>query len=212
MPRTENELLDAVRRGDTAALGDLLELYQHRIFNCCLRMSGNRDDAAELCQDTMLKVIEHIRDFHGNSRFSTWALRIAMNLCISHLRKRKLRQTTSLDAERGNPDGSDQSAMLRQEIADNREPAAEWNVQQKELLAHLQTAMACVEDDFRAVLVLRDIEEMDYGQIAEVLAIPAGTVKSRLFRARLALRHEMLKLVPPPRKDAAVAATDTPTS
>lgn len=213
MPRPETQILDDVRRGDMAALGELLELYQHRVFNTCLRMVGNRDDAAELTQEAMLKAIEHVHDFHGQSRFSTWILRIGMNLSISHLRKRKLRQTTSIDAERTTAGSTDQTTSLRQEIADNREPTPDWNVQQKEMMAHLQTALSRIEEDFRAVLILRDIEEMDYGQIADVLAIPAGTVKSRLFRARLALRHEMLRLMPPGKgNDVTTAITDTTTS
>ena len=196
----EQQIIDAVRRGNAGALGGLLELHQHRIFNTCLRMVTNRDDAAEVAQETMLKVIEHIDDFHGDSGVVTWMTRIAMNLCISHLRKRKLRQTTSLDSSPGNggtSGGDDQSTALRHQLADQREPSPDSNVQQAEMFAHLQTALGRVEEEFRAVLVLRDIEEMDYQQIADVLAIPVGTVKSRLFRARLSLRREVLKISPP---------------
>lgn len=190
-------LLAAVRRGDQSALGRLLELNQTRIFNACLRMLTNRDDAAEVAQDTMLKVVEHIQDFNGQSEFSTWVTRIAMNLSISHLRKRKLRQTSSLDSS-GNGAGrdDDQATALKHELSDRREPSPDLNVQQREMVAHLHAALARVDDDFRAVLVLRDIEELDYRQIAEVLAVPVGTVKSRLFRARLALRHEVLRVCP----------------
>ncbi|MCE9591225.1 MAG: sigma-70 family RNA polymerase sigma factor [Planctomycetes bacterium] len=213
MARSESEILADVRRGDMAALGELLEIHQTRVFNCCFRMVGNRDDASELTQDAMLKAIEHIHGFNGQSRFSTWITRIAMNLSISHLRKRKLRKAASLDATYGgNGTPDDQGTSLRQKIPDTREPAADWSVQQKELMAHLHTALSRVEDDFRAVLVLRDIEEMDYDQIADVLAIPSGTVKSRLFRARLALRHEMLALSPPQRGKDATTNTDTQTS
>ncbi|MCC7193408.1 MAG: sigma-70 family RNA polymerase sigma factor [Phycisphaeraceae bacterium] len=194
-------LLAAVRRGDTSALGRLLELNQKRIFNTCLRMVSNRDDAAEVTQDTMLKVIEHIQDFNGQSEFSTWVTRIAMNLSISLLRRRKLRQAGSLDAT-GNhaANNDDQAAALKHELSDNRELSPDVTVQQREMIAHLHLALSRVEEDFRAVLVLRDIEEMDYQQIADVLAVPVGTVKSRLFRARLALRHEVLRVCPPPTK------------
>jgi RNA polymerase sigma-70 factor (ECF subfamily) len=201
-PRSEQQIVEAVRRGDQGALGRLLESYQHRIFNTCLRMLGNRDDAAEVTQDTMLKVVEHVRDFHGQSEFATWIIRIAMNLSISHLRKRKLRLAGSIETPsngQASRFGDDQSTALRQQLADNREPSPESSVERQEMLMHLQTAMTRVEEDFRAVLVLRDIEEMDYQQIADVLAIPVGTVKSRLFRARLALRHEFLRLCPPPK-------------
>jgi RNA polymerase sigma-70 factor (ECF subfamily) len=207
MPATPPELLAAIRRGDQSALGELLELNQHRIFNSCLRMLSNRDDAAEITQDTMLKVVEHIRDFNGQSEFSTWVTRIAMNLSISHLRKRRLRHTASLDGSgNGSAHGDDQASALKHELADRREPLPDSNVQQREMIAHLHAALARVDDDFRAVLVLRDIDALDYQQIAEVLAIPVGTVKSRLFRARLALRHEVLRASPPAPRGAGDAA------
>lgn len=200
----EQHLVTAVVKGDQHALGKLLELMQPRLYNVCLRMLGNRDDAAEITQESMLKIIEHVQDFRLQSNISTWMIRIAMNTSISHLRKRKVRQATSLEySQSARPAAmDDQSATLRQQIEDRREPEPSESVQQKEMLVHLQKAMASLEEEFRSVLVLRDIEEMDYQQIATVLDVPVGTVKSRLFRARLALRHEMLKLCPPPRPAA----------
>lgn len=194
MPLSETQLVQAATRGDQAALGDLLQTYQHRIFNVCLRMVGQRDDAAELAQETMLKAIEHLHDFRGQSGFATWIIRIAMNLSISHLRKRRVRGTVnSLDAP-GSAD--DQSNALRQQLIDHREPEPDFGVQKKELMEYLHTALERVDEEFRAVLVLRDIEEMDYLQIASVLSLPPGTVKSRLFRGRLALRQALAKLCP----------------
>ena len=197
-PPTEAQLVTAVRRGDHAALGRLLELHQHRLYNVCLRMVGHRDDAAELTQDAMLKIIEHIGDFKGHSALGTWMIRIAMNLSLSHLRKRKLRRTTSLDADNGRyvpaGDGGTQAAPLRDRLAGSREPDPSQHVQQREMVARLHQALGRLDDDFRAVLVLRDIDQMDYRQIAEVLGVAVGTVKSRLFRARLALRQQMNEL------------------
>lgn len=191
MPPTDPNLVDAVARGDQAALGKLLEFYQGPIYNTCLRMLGNRDDAAEVTQEAMLKIIEHVHDFHGHSDISTWMIRIAMNLAISHLRKRKLRQAASLD---GSMQADDQTTALRRELADHREPPPDSRVENNEMILNLQQALARLDDDFRAIVVLRDIQEMDYQQIADVLSLPVGTVKSRLFRARLALRHELLRL------------------
>jgi RNA polymerase sigma-70 factor (ECF subfamily) len=188
----EQELVKAVVDGDQDALSELLDAYQHRVYNLCLRMLGNRDDAAEVAQDAMLKIIEHIGDFKGQSRVGTWIVRIAMNLAISHLRKRRLRQTVSIDA----PDNGQTDSPLQMQLSDRREPAPGSNVEKKELIDHLQEALGQLEEQFRGVLVLRDIEQMDYQQIAEVLDIPVGTVKSRLFRARLALRKRLHKLFP----------------
>jgi RNA polymerase sigma-70 factor (ECF subfamily) len=215
MINNEKAILDAARRGDSSALGRLLEAYQQRIFNTCLRMLTNRDDAAEVAQETMLKVVQHIGDFNGQSEVGTWITRIAMNLSISQLRKRKLRHTTSLDGGNGSNGASsddDQALALKNELADRREPSPDSSVQHKEMIAHLQAALGRVDDDFRAVLVLRDIDEMDYQQIAEVLAIPVGTVKSRLFRARLALRHEVLKTCPQIRPNVPGAAENSAAS
>lgn len=195
----EQQLVKAVLKGDQHALGQLLEQMQPRLYNVALRMVSNRDDAAEVTQDAMLKVIEHVHDFKEQSSIATWMIRITMNLAISHLRKRKVRKAGSLDQPFGSQNSSqyDQSSSLRNHIEDKREPEPSQSVQQKEMLVHLQAALASLGEDFRSVIVLRDIEEMDYQQMADVLAVPVGTIKSRLFRARLALRHEMLRLCPP---------------
>lgn len=189
----EMQLVDKARRGDAEALGDLLARHQRRIYNVCLRMVSNRDDAAELAQDAMLKIIQHIGDFQGNSRIGTWMIRIAMNLSISHLRKRKLRKAASLEAS-----ADADAATLRQQLADQREPGPASRVQEAEQVVRLQEALARIDDDFRAVIVLRDLDLMDYLAIAETLSIPVGTVKSRLFRGRLALRQEMEKVATQP--------------
>jgi RNA polymerase sigma-70 factor (ECF subfamily) len=196
---SEQQLVQSVLQGDRGALGRLLDAYQARLYNLVLRMVGNREDAADVAQESMLKIVEHIHDFRGQSSIWTWMARIAMNLAISHLRKRQVRSAVSLEHSPGPASAAppDQSAALREQIADHREPSPESSVQRQEMLNYLRIGLQHIEDDFRAVLVLRDIDEMGYEQIAQVLAIPVGTVKSRLFRARLALRHEMLRLCPP---------------
>mgnify|MGYP001040526759 CR=1 FL=1 len=205
---SEARLVAAVRRGDPAALADLLSRYQHRLYNVCLRMVGNRDDAAEVAQDTMLKVIEHIGDYNGKSAISTWMIRIAMNLSISFLRKRKLRQTVSLNGTHGESSHAPafDAVVLDSRIRDTREPAPDQGVEKEEMLERLREALDRLDEDFRAVLVLRDLNEMDYSQIAEVLAIPVGTVKSRLFRARVMLRQEMCRLYPSERPESPLTA------
>lgn len=191
-PSAEQALLAKARRGDQQALGELLIAYQDRLYNVCLRMVSHPDDAAEVCQDVLMKVVQGIGRFRGESGLATWMTRIAMNQSISHLRKRRVRRTVSLDQPLGREnDSDDQASALRHQLADTREPAPELRVQEQEMLARLQQAMANLDDDFRAVLVLRDIEQLDYAQISQTLDIPTGTVKSRLFRARLALRQEM---------------------
>lgn len=204
-PAIDPRLVEQVRRGDHGALGRLLEQSRDQLFNVCLRMVGHRDDAAELTQEAMLKIIEHIDDYNGSSAITTWMVRIAMNLSISHLRRQKLRRAASLDAplsSNTSRDGhaGDQAWSLLSQMEDLREPDPATSVEEREEMAHLIEAMDRLDEEFRSVLVLRDLQDMDYQEIAEILAVPVGTVKSRLFRARLALRQEMLRLCPPPHR------------
>ncbi len=204
----EHELLSQIRRGNQAALGMLLEAQQGRLYGVILRMVANRDDAAELTQDTLLKIIQNIGSYRGEAALSTWMVRIAMNQAISHLRKRKLRRAVSLDAgpAGANNNGDDQATVLRHRLADQREPSPEQRVQTREMTDRLLDAVAGLDDEFRAVIVLRDFDQMDYQQIAEVLDLKIGTVKSRLFRARLALREQLQRADQPadePRREAA---------
>ncbi len=188
-PSSNTADLDHARSGDRAALGRLLKTHERRVFNVCLRMVNHADDAAELTQDTLVKVVQNIDGFRGDSQFTTWLTRIAMNLAISHLRKRKLRHTTSLDTA-GTP-ALKLAGGLSQTLPQTREPDAYSRVEQNDDLRQLYQALAELDTDQRAVIVLRDIDQMDYQNIAETLEVPVGTVKSRLFRARLALRQRL---------------------
>ena len=190
----EKKLVQLIQQGDQVALAELLESYNQRLYNIILRMVGNKDDALELAQDTMVKIVEHVSDFNGQSKIYTWMTRIAMNLALSHLRKRKLRNAVSLDQSFSAQ--NDQAAALKQQIEDKMEPQPGQNVENTEAINHLQIAIDCLEQDFKAVIVLRDIDQLDYAEIAAILNVPVGTVKSRLFRARLALRQAMLKKQP----------------
>lgn len=192
-PGKEEQLVARVQAGDQAALGDLLESVQHRLYTLCLRMLGNRDDAAETAQQAMLKIVRHVGDFRSQSLFSTWMIRIATNLCLTQLRQRRLRPAlvSVSDPARTDARPTDQADKLRRTIVDHRELSPELDVEQREQIQLLIRAIQSLDDDMRAVLVLRDIQQMDYQQIASVLAIAEGTVKSRLFRARLSLRKLM---------------------
>ncbi len=199
MPSTEQQLVDRALAGDRHAMGELLSNYRNRLFNVALRMVSHQDDAQELTQDAMLKIVEHLKDYDGRSQLSTWMIRITMNLSISHLRKRKLRKTASLDSTAGpglsGGDG-EVSTSLSDRIETKSELPPDQCVEESEMLVHLHEAMQRLDEEFRSVLVLRDVNEMDYREIADILEVPVGTVKSRLFRARLALREEMSRAYP----------------
>jgi len=186
-----NSLVRRIQHGDRDALAELLQHEQTRLYNTVLRMVSHRDDALELSQQAMLQIIQNIDGFEGKSAVTTWMTRIAMNLAISHLRKRRVRHAASLDAPAPN---HGPTTTLAEQLPDRREPPPDHRVKQQERAAMLKRALAELEADHRAVIVLRDIDQLDYQQIAQVLSIAVGTVKSRLFRARLALRSRLVKL------------------
>lgn len=188
IPLDDAAILKRCREGEVAAFGQLVHKYQDRLFNAILRMCGNRDDAEELCQETFVKALESLGRFREDSGFYTWLFRIGMNLTISHRRRGGRVKFHSLEPA-GQDDGTSRSAAV---LADQRglDPAEE--VARNDADRRVLEALAELAEDFRAVVILRDIEDMDYEQISRVLDVPVGTVKSRLYRARCML-HEKLK-------------------
>ena len=191
--KREAQLIDLARAGDRGAMGELLTAYHRQVYHVCLRMVSHAEDAADLTQDTLLKAAKNLDSFRGGSRFRTWLFRIAMNQSISHLRKRKVRMTVSLDQPVESDGGLEgtQAGQLRSMIAEDREPGPDQSVETNEQIAIVLAAVDRLDESLKAVILLRDLQDMDYQQIADVLNIPVGTVKSRLFQARLALRAEL---------------------
>ncbi|MCH8153313.1 MAG: sigma-70 family RNA polymerase sigma factor [Planctomycetes bacterium] len=182
-PLRELELLEAHRGGDSGAIGELLRAYQGRIYSICYRMVRDEHDARDLTQDTMLRVLQGLDSFDQRSKLSTWVIRVTMNCCLSHLRKQRLRRHSSIDAVHGaNAPAHPPSSMTTGELSAPR------RVEQAEMGSMLLRALDSLDSQMRAVLVLRDMQDLEYEHIGEVLGIPLGTVKSRLFRARCALR------------------------
>ncbi len=179
-PLVELQLHEAHRGGDPAAIGTLLEAYQRRIHSICYRMVRDGHEARDLTQDAMLRVIQGLDSYDGRSKLSTWVIRVTMNTFLSHLRKQRLRRHGSLDA------GSENAGPLDPRSFGELSPPGRVELAEMRLL--LGRALLCLDPDMRAVLVLRDMQELEYERIAKVLEVPIGTVKSRLFRARLALR------------------------
>ncbi|MFW6337075.1 MAG: RNA polymerase sigma factor [Phycisphaeraceae bacterium] len=187
-------LVAAARRGEAGAMDRLLRKHQQRVYRICLRMLGNRDDAAESAQDALVKVMQSLDGFREEARFTTWITRIAMNQALTRRRRRRVRDTVSLDGPAraaSSPGPDDQASALRLHLADAREPEPSARVEQEDELRAVGEALAELDETFRAVLVLRDVEQMDYQGVADTLELPVGTVKSRLFRARLALRQKL---------------------
>ena len=173
---SDMELINEWRAGSRKALEVLFQKNEQRIFAICLRMLGNPEQAADVAQDALLRIHEGLKSFDGRARFSTWSVRVTLNCVYSYLRREKLRRHAPLpDAS----EGRDPRSM---------EPLPHQGVEKASLRRDVLSALGGIDLDARAILVLRDLQGLDYADIAEVIGTPIGTVKSRLFRARAALR------------------------
>jgi len=166
----------------------LITKYHSRVYNAILRICTNADDAAELTQETFVKVIEKISDFEGRSGFYTWVFRIAVNLTLNYCQRGARLAFRSLDAKSDEKNEQAKGA-LKEVLSSDDSPDPAAVAANKELWQMVLKAMNKLDDAQRAVIVLRDIEGMNYAQISAVLEIELGTVKSRLSRARGNLRE-----------------------
>lgn len=182
-------IIAAIREGAPDAMERLIRRYQDRLYSVCLRYVGSRGLAEDLTQDAFVKVIQGLSSYDGRSKLSTWMIRVTMNVCISKLRSEKLRRHASLDAPADSDDLS--RGSWASNVEQRREPSGGTGVVHHEERRQLLNALGRLDDQQRAILILRDSRGLDYDQIAEVLSIAVGTVKSRLFRARAALREEI---------------------
>ena len=180
----DKHIVAQARRGDLSAFEELVTRYEKRVYAIALRSSGSPEDAADITQEVFLKAWRSMESFRGDSGFATWLFRITMNMCVDHARRRQTQpQTQPLvqgeeDDERPIPDTA---------------PTPEEHLENSELGRELAAALDEVSDEHRRIVLLRDVSGMSYTEIAEVLEISEGTVKSRLSRARIALRKILLK-------------------
>ncbi|MBI9018725.1 MAG: sigma-70 family RNA polymerase sigma factor [Phycisphaerae bacterium] len=182
----DDMLLARCRKGNMVAFGQLIEKYQDRLYNAILRMVGNHDDALELTQDAFFRAIQGLKKFRGNSSFYTWLFRIAMNLAINHCSRRSKVKFASIDQTDGSMDTQADKLLAVMGHVDNNRP--ETKVMLRENYGRALAALQQLEGHGRAVVILRDIEGLSYSEIAKILEIPAGTVKSKLARSRSQLR------------------------
>lgn len=174
-------LIRRAQRGDADAFEQLLLEHQKNVYNLCYRMAGNPDDAMDLSQETFLRAWRCLDQYQFASAFSTWLYRLCSNICIDFLRRRRRQQTVPLTFE--DADGEEQTYAVP-----DVQPLPEEQVELKLTRETLAAAMAQLLPEHRAVLQLRVVNEMSYEQIADVLDIQIGTVKSRLSRARNQLK------------------------
>ena len=183
----ESALVARAQAGDQSAFTTLVDHYQRKIYRVGKNITQNNEDAEDVLQETFLKAYEHLGGFQGNSKFYTWIVRIAVNEALMKLRKRKGDRFVSLDEpiETGEEE-------VKREIA-VWEDNPEQRYSREEMQRILDEAVDDLKPDFRTVFVLRDIEELSTEETAEALGISVPAVKSRLLRARLALREKLTR-------------------
>jgi RNA polymerase sigma-70 factor (ECF subfamily) len=183
----ESALVARAQAGDSDAFGELVSRYQNKIYRLAKHITQNDEDAEDVLQEAFLKAYEHLGGFQGNSKFYTWIVRIAVNEALMKLRKRKSDRTVPLDE----PVDTGEE-MVNREIA-VWEDNPEQRYSHEEMQQILDTAVQELKPDFRTVFALRDIEELSTEETAETLGISIPAVKSRLLRARLALREKLTR-------------------
>jgi len=183
----EAAVVALARQGDAKAFSELLERYETKIFRLALHITQNREDAEDVLQETFLKAYEHLDQFQGNSRFYTWIVRIAVNQALMKLRKRKSDRTVSIDETVDT--GEDTAA--REIAAWGENPEQRYG--REEMQEILSSAIESLTPIYRAVFVLRDVDELSTEETAEALDLSVPAVKSRLLRARLQLRDKLTR-------------------
>jgi len=179
----EAALLRRARSGDVEAFGLLVEEHQDYVFNVVYHLVGNDRDAEDIAQEVFLRAYSHLAGFEGRARFSTWLYGIALNCVRSMWRRRRSRSSSSLDG------GADEEAGRIDPAADGDGP--EETALRGERVALVRQAIAALDEEMKEVIVLRDVQGLTYDEIAEALGVALGTVKSRIHRARAALKDTL---------------------
>ena len=183
---TEAELIQQSCAGSIDAFEQLILLYEKRVYTIAYKYMGNHEDANDMAQEALIKAYQSIGSFRGEAAFGTWLGKITANRCLDELRKRKKLQTTSLEDTLELEEGS-----VKKEL---ESPAAtpEEHAVQRETAAYMQMLIGKLKEEYRTVIVLREIEGYSYEDIADMLSCSVGTVKSRISRARQYLRECIL--------------------
>lgn len=181
MKSIEKRLINQAIAGERQAFSELVELYQHKIYQVSYRMMGNRSEAEDVGQETFLRVYANLARYDQSHKFSTWIYRIATNLCIDRLRKRRM--TFSLDQEVAGTEGLD---LYSQTPVQQKTPEAE--VVTLEIQQEVQQAMDQLPVKYKTIMILRYIEDLSLREVSEIVSLPVTTIKTRIHRGREALK------------------------
>lgn len=185
---TDGELIRRCREKDLSALGELFHRYQEKIYNLAYRMMGSREEAEDLVQDVFVKVYESADQYQEKASFFTWLYRLAVNLSIDRLRKRKREGLEPLE----NPDSEEDISLIDRLPAED--PSPEELAIAREQKERIQRVLEEVDSRYRTIIILRDLEALSYSEIATILGCSIGTVRSRLHRGRRLLKVKLKNL------------------
>jgi RNA polymerase sigma-70 factor (ECF subfamily) len=180
------QLVRRCAQGDSSAWEEIVQRFHRRIYNICYRFAGSADDAQDLTQEVFIKVYRTVGSFDGEkASFNTWVTTVTRNLLVDHFRKtRNDRATDSIDATQG---ADEDGPTLADRLASDGSENPHKHVESRERREMLQRALQQISPDLREAVILRDLQDMDYREIAQVLKVPEGTVKSRINRGRAEL-------------------------
>jgi len=184
MSLSDRKLVRSLRRREEDAFRELVRVYQHRVFNIVYRILGDRAEAEDIAQEVFVSIFKHIDGFRGDAKFSTWIYRIATNHARNRLKYHARRHRKDHQNYEDAPEAAREETSLSGKIARPDEAAIG-----KELEQIIQDGLKELSEIHRTIIVLRDVENLSYQEIAEIVELPEGTVKSRLFRARVALKE-----------------------
>jgi RNA polymerase sigma-70 factor (ECF subfamily) len=186
----ERLLVARLKERDELAFGEIVRLYGDKVFSLIYRMIGNRHEAEDVAQEVFVTVFKTVDGFRGESKFSTWLLRIAANHC-----KNRIKYLARRPSEGGDMDEIGQTAAggAPGPLVQGHIDGPDVLMEAAEIEALMQRAIAALDEDQRLLVVLRDVEELSYLEIGEITGLPEGTIKSRLHRARMAIKDELDK-------------------
>ena len=192
MSLAERLLIGRLKERDPSAFDEIVRRYGDKVFSLIYRMLGNRHEAEDVAQEVFITVFKTVDSFRGESKFSTWLLRIAANQS-----KNRIKYLARRPTDGGELDDAAQAASApggrRGPIAHAQIDAPDKLLEAAEMEQLMQTAIAALDEEHRLLVILRDVEEMSYQEIGEITGLPEGTIKSRLHRARMAIKEELDK-------------------
>ncbi|PAV28190.1 RNA polymerase sigma factor SigW [Virgibacillus profundi] len=184
MDQIIREKIKQVKKGDQSAFEDVVSFFQNKIYQHCFRMLGNAHEAEDMAQEAFIRAYVNIHSFDDNRKFSTWLYRIATNLTIDRIRKRK--PDYFLDAEIKGTEGLDMYSQLA-----SKERLPDEEVESIDLQRYIHQEISELPPKYRSIIMLRYLEEFSLQEISDILDIPLGTVKTRIHRGREALRKRL---------------------